>query len=284
MGGIRTGLLYADAILGTLVAAEPGDEQEILNEAVDFVISQRKVRGLRLRVAPQNCSARTLEQAAQRLALDFVKRSEPYHSFALLPGNYPAFLASLSVNGRRSVRLRRRRFENAGHRYVESMDAGEFRRVALRLLQRSVVGATKSSVERALRLCQEAERPILSGLRSRDGEWMAILGGWCEEDRAIWFFQLNNDRDYASDSLGTVLRAYFIESAITQGYRKTFFWAAISGPVARATQSCPSLLLSLDQPTLGWRALRALCRKLAPHLPRRAQMTIDYVAAEGQWH
>ena len=277
LGGVPTGLIYGDAILGSLVVAEPGSHLEILREALEFLIAGFKFRGLRLRVAP-SFEAVVLEQAAQRWRLDFSKRPEAYHSVITLPDTYPAFLNSLSVNGRRSMRHRRKQFEEGGHSYVEKLDPAEFRRIAHRLLSLSVVGATKQGVDRALRMCTEARHPLLSGLRRSDGEWVAILGGWREDNDAIWFFQMNNERDHPNSSLGTVLRAYFIESQILQSCHRLYFWAGTAGPVARATSPCPSVIVSLDRPTPAWRAIRVILRRLGPRLPLAPRWAVDWIA------
>ena len=53
----------------------------------------------------------------------------------------------------------------------------------------------------------QVQRPMLTGLRGPDGEWLSILGGWYEGDQAVVFLQMNNDQGYPQDSLCARSRA-----------------------------------------------------------------------------
>lgn len=196
--------------------------------------------------------------------------------------NYETFLDSLGYKARRNMRYYRRRFEAAGHQYVERVDPAEFRRVAFRLLERSVVGAHKEGVLRSLGMLSEVDHPLLSGLRRSDGEWTAIIGGWRDGGLPIVFIQLNNDRDYAADSLCVVLRGYFFETLLAQGFRRVAFWAGVGGPLARVASPEPAVMTLLDVGTRRWRAMRALGRALAPHLPNGAQQAVNWAAPVGE--
>jgi len=280
LAGLPTGILFGHSTLGTLVVAEPGRREAVLERALDFLLASKRVRGVRILVPPQGFEMAVSRRVASRLHLEISHRTDSNHHSVPLPSSYQAFLSLLSYKARRNMRYYRRRYEAAGHHYAANIDLAEFQRVAKRLLEKSVVGGKRAGVMRALSMLSEADRPLLAGLRRADGEWVAILGGWFEGDRPIVFFQMNNDRDYKSDSLSVVLRTYFLEALIAQGCREVLFWAGVFGPVAQGARDYPSVAISLDAATPGWRAFRRLCVALAPHLPGQIRVALDWVAAE----
>jgi hypothetical protein len=208
--GLETGMIFGDSALGTMVVAAPGLGEVVLERALDFLLDQARIRSVRLLVPPTGPERAILERVAARRHAEFLHREEFHHHVVPLAGSYDGFLKSLTFKARRNVRYYRRRYEAAGHHYIAHMDLAEFRRVAASLLDRGVTGGIREAVTRALDMFSHADSPLLAGLRRRDGEWVAILGGWSEGDRPIVFFQLNNDRDYKADSLSVVLRACFI--------------------------------------------------------------------------
>jgi hypothetical protein len=284
LAGLRTGMLFGHSTLGTLVVASPGQREAVLEQALTALLASKRTSGIRLLVPPQGFEMAVSERVVQRSKasrrqIEFSHRTDSDHQVVPLQASYESFLNTLSYKARRNMRYYRRRYEAAGHHYVGRMDLAEFRRIAYRLLDRSVVGGKPEGVTRALGMFSEADRPILAGLRRADGQWVAILGGWYEGDNPVVLFQMNNDRDYSAESLSAVLRAYFIEDLIAHGCRQVFFWAGVSGPVARGAQPYPSSTVSLDAGTRRWRALRRLCMLLAPHLPRRIQWAVDWIAS-----
>jgi hypothetical protein len=284
LAGLRTGMLFGHSTLGTLVVASPGQREAVLEQALHALLASKRTSGIRLLVPPQGFEVAVSERVvawskASRRQIEFSHRADSNHQVVPLQARYESFLNSLSYKARRNMRYYRRRYEAAGHHYVGRMDLAEFRRVAYRLLDRSVVGGKPEGVARALSMFSEADRPLLAGLRRADGQWVAILGGWYEGDNPVVFFQMNNDRDYSAESLSAVLRAYFLEDLIAHGCRQVFFWAGVSGPVARGAQPYPSTTVSLDAGTRRWRALRRLCMLVAPHLPRRIQWAVDWIAS-----
>jgi hypothetical protein len=282
--GLATGVLFGHSTPGTLVVASPDRDEAVLEQALRFLLAERRFQGIRILVPAHGFEIRVMQRAAVRCRAEFSQFEDSYHHVVPLSLDYERFLTSLSAKFRRNMRYYRRRYEAAGHHYVENMDLAEFRRVAFRILDRSVVGGSREGVIRALSIFSEVDRPLLVGLRHRDGEWVAILGGWCEDDRPIVFFQMNNDRDYSADSLSVVLRGYFLETLIAQGHREVFFWAGVGGPLARGAVAYPSFRACVDAHTLRWRATRSLVKALAPVLPQRLHSAMDWIApSSGQW-
>src|ERR1022692_2222910 len=169
---------------------------------------------------------------------------------------------------RRNCRYYRRRFESVGE-YVPDVSFPEFQSVAMRMLKQSVVGARRSGVDRALRMLSAAGRPILVGLRRHDGEFLSIIGGWYEFDRAVVIVQMNNERDHPQSSLSLVARGYLIEALIAQGVRRLLFWGGAGAPLDRYCYFLPATGIYLDTLGLVWRTCRGVTARASAFLPRR---------------
>ena len=277
IGKLGTRLLFGDSTLSTLIVAERGRADAVLAQAIRFLLTAGKAHGLRFRVPRDSHEQATLQRVATDLKAELLCREDPYHQAFDLPTDYESFLDSLSFKGRRNMRYYRRRFEAAGHVYVDRIDATTFEQVSWRLLDRNVVGGDREGVVRALSMFAEADQPLRAGLRRADGEWVALIGGWRQSGVPIVFFQMNNDRDYAAESLCVVLRSYFFESRIAKGDRRLMFWAGVGGPLAQVANPLPATAAYLDARTPAWRAVRGLCKRLAPHLPENRKPLLDWI-------
>jgi hypothetical protein len=84
------------------------------------------------------------------------------------------------------------------------------------------------TLRRALKMVA-ADRPFYVGLKDgRHGKWLSIAGGCHRPDSAVMFFQLNNDLEFAHDSISLVLRACLVESLIRQGAKELLFWTVLA--------------------------------------------------------
>lgn len=266
--GLATGLIYADATLDAMVVAEPEYRERVLELAVGQLINRRGFLGLRILVPPDGYENRVIERILASSRLDVCRTKVENHSVLDLGSSYELFLAGLGSRTRRNCRYYRRRFESAGE-YVPNLSLTEFRSVAMRMLEQSVVGARRSRVDRALRMIAAVDRPILVGLRRHDGEFLSIIGGWYEFDRAVVIFQLNNERENAQSSLSLVARGYLIEALIAKGVRRLLFWAGVGAPLDRYCYFLPTTRIHLDTPGLVWQALRGAAARASGFLPRR---------------
>lgn len=266
--GIPTGLIYADATLDAMVVARSEDRERVFELAIRQLLNRRGFLGLRILVPPAGYENRAIERILASGRLEVRRAGVENHSVLELTPSYESFLAGLGYRTRRNCRYYRRRFETIGE-YVPDVSFAEFESVAMRMLKQSVVGAQRNRVERALRMLSVAGRPILAGLRSRNGEYLSIIGGWHEFDRAVVVFQMNNEREHPQSSLSLVARGYLIETLISQGARKLLFWAGAGPPLDRYCYFLPTTRIHLDPPGLASRALRGLAARASAFLPRR---------------
>jgi hypothetical protein len=277
LAGFATGLVYADATLGAMVVSAPETEEAVFRLAVATLLTTPGIRGLRMSVPPDGFESVAARETASSLRVDLSQAPLEYHLTLPLPSSYGAFVDGLRSKTRRNFRYYRRKSEAAGHRYVEGMEISEFRDIAARLLEKSVTGAERDGITRALEILSLVDSPLLAGLQTSEGEWSSIMGGWYEGERAVLFFQMNDDRDRKGDSLCVVARGYLIERLIARGIGSLLFWAGIGLPYSQYCHPVPAVALYLDRRGPLWRACRSVVRSLGPVLPRRFAWAADWI-------
>jgi hypothetical protein len=63
---------------------------------------------------------------------------------------------------------------------------------------------------------------FLVGLRTKDGKWLGVIGGWRHEDTTVLQWQMNRG-GMDELSVGTVVRSYYIENEVNRKTRRLVF-------------------------------------------------------------
>ncbi len=272
--GVPTGIIFADATLAGMVVSEPALRATVLHTATRALLGRPTTLGLRLLVPPDGYELGVLRSLLNGQQLHYAATPAENHSILSLDPTYEQFLNRLGPRTRRNFRYYRRKSQTEGHVFVEALPLTEFRAAAEALLQHKVVGANADGMARAFSMFEHARRPILAGLRDRQGEWLGLLGGWFEGGRPIVFFQVNSDRQHARSSLSLVLRGHFLEGLIQTGIKQVVFWAGVGEPLNRYAKPIPTLSVYVDKPQKLWSGFRHLLaggiRKLPPEMAWRA--------------
>jgi hypothetical protein len=286
ISGIRTGVVYADGSLDGMLLARERHRQDALRVALEILLSSPGIRGLRLRLLRDSGDLDSIGQLAVSRSLDVqysliehdVSPLWKYHAHLPLADTYDRFLNRLGSTTRHNFRYYRRRFEAAGHQFVDRLSLDELRSAALELAPKSklVTAWRHLEIENGLKMVAAAGRPLAVGLKHRDGELLSVIGGWYRPGGAVLCFQCNNDCNFGPDSLSVVLRAYLIESLIAQSLEELVIWADTRGPLSRYVSYAPAVGVRLDLPTCSWRVARLLISTAKPFLPSR-------LAAVAQW-
>ena len=284
--GIRTGVVYADGSLGGILLSTERHRQDALRVALETLLSTPGIRGLRLRLLRDGGDLDSIGQLAVSRSLDVqysliehdISPLWKYHAHLPLASSYDRFLNRLGSTTRHNFRYYRRRFEAAGHRFIDRLSLDQLRSAALELAYKSkfVTSWRRMEIENGLKMVAAAGRPLAIGLKHRDGEWLSVIGGWYRPGCGVLCFQCNNDCDFGPDSLSIVLRAYLIESLIAQSLEELVIWADTRGPLSRYVSYAPAVGVRLDLPTCSWRVARLLISTAKPFLPSR-------LAAVAQW-
>ena len=267
LGGIPTGLIFIDTVLDTVLTDNSLSREQLFEKAIQRLLSHRRVRGLRLFIPPDAAENHAARSVIRSWSLDGSYAAVQHHCFLRLPADYESFLGQFGKHTRRNFRYYRRAFESAGGEYTGEMTLEDFRRAALRIGSKDVVGANAEGLDRALKMLSAVKRPLLTGLRI-DGEYVSVLGGWHETDRTTVFVQLNDDHDHAKLSLSVVLRGYLVEELIGDGVPTLLFWAGVGDPYQRQCEFLSTVCVSIDRTSFGWRTMRRVIEGALAWAPR----------------
>jgi hypothetical protein len=145
-----------------------------------------------------------------------------------LDQSYELFLARLGSQTRRNMRYYRRRAERAGWDFVSNIESETAWAVIESLYPLQEIGRNRVQ----LNICQQQLTDVpgvfFSGLRTKEGEWISIIGGWVKGVNFFILLQMN-DASYTKESVSTVLRSYLIESAIDAGIHRMKFIGGCEG-------------------------------------------------------
>jgi hypothetical protein len=111
------------------------------------------------------------------------------------------------------------------------------------------------------RCSSETDGGYVAGLRSAEGEWLSLLGGWRDGDTTVVHWQLNSS-GFEQHSIGIVIRSFFLEHEIERGARKLLMFGGTPHSIRHAFDEDLIADLVLCRPTLQVSALRALARQL----------------------
>jgi len=276
--GFHLGIAYADLTFGCARFGDQRDCPEALVFALNTLLASPGIRGIRLRVrrhSPELAAVRKL-LTSTRWKAQFSRVKD--HAVLPLPGTYDQLLQSFGSVTRRNFRYYRRRFEAAGHVYLDNLSLDEARSAVAYLESKCSIPSRRGLTRRLIDMAATAGRPLAVGLKHRNGEWMSVVCGVYRPEAGVLLLQLNNDRDFPKDSLSVVLRAYLIETLIQQGMKELIIWAGTAAPLSRYATYIPTVGIYLDSPAYGWRFLRWLASKLGPWLPKDIKRDSRWIA------
>jgi hypothetical protein len=164
-----------------------------------------------------------------RGAARWAKRTRTIPGYLPLSATFDATLAKIGQRTRSNLRYYRRRAETRlGCVFLPEIavtreEVLAFNRECMYAVPAKVIGWRYDSLK-------ELARPVLMGIRDRDGRWLSMLGGRRYDDRSEILWQLNRD-GFATDSLSTVMRSYFIEHEISRGSRRLYIEGGTPHPI-----------------------------------------------------
>ena len=100
---------------------------------------------------------------------------------------------------------------------------------------------------------------FLCGLRTSQGKWLSLAGGWRQDTTTVLHFQANA-AGLEKMSLGTAMRSFLIEGEIARGTRELVFYGGTTHSMHHAFPEGPVRDLVIRRHTLRAR----LMRRLAP--------------------
>jgi hypothetical protein len=226
VNGFRTGAYATNdrSGRGTLIARAP-------DRAGVAALTARALldRGARLilmsfRATDEFGSAATIDPALLgrngRVVAYWAQRERIIPGYLHLATSVDQTLAGVGTRTRRNLRYYRRRAEaELGCSFVPRVKCS--REEMLAFSRESMYPSREEVAAWRYDSLQGLGDPVFVGIKDGAGRWLSMLGGRRYLDRSEILWQLNRD-GLEAYSLGTVMRAYFIENEIAHGSRRLY--------------------------------------------------------------
>ena len=276
--GYQLGVIYADLSWGGVSFGDCRHQENAFRIAIEKLLSSPRTRGIRLRILPGSPELAAIRKIIDSRQMDVHFSRIKDHANLALPDTYEQLLQSFGSTTRHNFRYYRRRFEAAGHCYLETLPLDELRSAAIYLNPRCTIPSQPWAIDRLLDMVATADQPLAVGLRHRNGEWLSVVGGVYRPKAGVLLLQLSNDKNFPRDSLSVVLRGYLIETLIRRGASQFTIWGGTAPPLSRYVKYIPTLGIHLDLPGLQWRLARRFVATAGPFLPRRFGQDAQWIA------
>lgn len=276
--GCHLGVIYADLSWGGVSFGDSVHQEKTFQIAIEKLLSSQGTRGIRLRVLPGSPELAAIRKLIDSRQMDVHFSRIKDHSNLALPDTYEQLLRSFRSTTRHNFRYYRRRFESAGHCYLETLPLDELRSAAMHLNTHCTIPSQTWAIDRLLDMVGTADQPLAVGLKHRNGEWLSIVGGVYRPEGGVLLLQLSNDRNFPRDSLSVVLRGYLLETLIRRGASQFTIWGGTAPPLSRYVKYIPTLGIHLDLPDFRWRLARRLVATVGPFLPSRLGPDAQWIA------
>jgi len=103
---------------------------------------------------------------------------------------------------------------------------------------------------------------FLLGLRSAQGQWLSLIGGWRQGDVTVLYWQMNA-AGYEKLSIGTAMRSYFLEHEIQRGAKKLTYYGGTPHSIGNSFRREEVTDLMVRRRSLHGAALHGVGRVLA---------------------
>jgi hypothetical protein len=103
---------------------------------------------------------------------------------------------------------------------------------------------------------------FMLGLRTLQGKWLSLIGGWRQGDVTVLHWQMNTS-GYEKLSIGTAMRSYFLEHEVGRGTTKLIYYGGTPHSMGNSFEREQVTDLILRRRSLRSAALHAVVRALA---------------------
>jgi len=140
-----------------------------------------------------------------------------------LAGGFEGFLSRLRPRSRRNYRYFRRRAESElGVVFVPTLTNAEALQAVKDLQGVSMFPVPRARAMRFQAAIQATPGSFSMGVRDESGRWLSYIAGWRHAGTTFVEWQLNH-HEFASASLSTVMRTYFLEHEALAGVSEIVF-------------------------------------------------------------
>jgi len=231
--GVSSGLACAGDPMGDGLVIAPAQEREVfLRCAIEELVNvQKKFHTVRLR-AKTSRTALLVDFETPGLHSKFIERTVQHR--LVLAETYEEMLATFGLRTRRSLRAKRRQLENAlrPEFFLSLAPEQAFEAMCYLRARSSLPTRSMWYFEGLRKILHTHEDAFAMGLRSNDGTWLSILGGWRRNGTTYIDVQLNHSA-FMRESLSAVMRAFLLEYEICAGQKDIVFVGGCSALLER---------------------------------------------------
>jgi hypothetical protein len=277
LAGLRTGIFCTDDAVGFRTVIAPREERARFAERAAAALLRSGAHVvLATYETPNETSVPELVPGAL-----FGYRQRRVGRMLTLAPTYDETLARLGRLTRRNLRYYRRHLASRVQLDFVADARTHLSFAEFKALNDSSLNPVRDLRELALRWrgsC-EIDGGFLSGLRTAEGKWLSLLGGWRHETTTVLHWQLNS-AGYEHDSIGIVIRSFLLEHEIARGARRLLMFGGTPHSIRYAFDQDSIADLILSRPTLRAAAVRFLARELVRHSGRARSNHLLQVLAE----
>ena len=262
--GMGTRVFATDDTTGRRTLIAPAEERQLYARLAAEALLARGAQVVMLSVLDAGPLQTASAPAGRSRGWRMATRSRQIPSYLALGRTLDATLSVMGTRTRRNLRYYRRGAEaEFGCHFVPNVQIG---RKGLQAFNRECTFAVTDELA-GWRYDAVGKVPgmFLCGVRDRDGRWLSMAGARIFHDMVELDWQMNRAGMDAS-SLGTVMRSYFIEYAISLGLRRLYLEGGT--PHSMRFSFVPEVVRDLIVVRHGGMA-PLLCRA-ASRLPRKA--------------
>jgi hypothetical protein len=208
----------------------------------------------------------------------WARRERTIPGYLPLLETFDSTVAKIGQRTRSNLRYYRRRAESVlGCVFVPRIDVARdevlaFNHECMYAAPDDVVGWRYDSL-------QELAEPIFMGIKDREGRWLSMLGGRRYQDRSEILWQLNRG-GLEPYSLGTVMRAYFIEHEIAQGSHRLYIEGGTPNPIKFSFVEEGLTDLVVVRRTLAAKAIRFVAQR---YIKPDNELSLMLAAKDLEW-
>ena len=231
--GVRTGAVATgDAVGFSSVVAPPGQRTLVAAAAARALVERGASVVLATYAGEDEPEPRPV-LAGWTGVLSATRRRTAGRSLPLL-STLDATLAQMSKSTRSNLRYYRRRLEKETRCEYIAEAAPALRTADLSAINRdSLNPVPQDEFERRIRCASELPGSFLVGLRTPQGRWLSLVGGWRQAGTTVLHWQMNS-AGAEKQSIGTAMRSFLMEHEIARGANTLLIYGGTPHPMRHA--------------------------------------------------
>jgi hypothetical protein len=221
--GLRTGIYLTDEISGHRTVIAPQETRASAASKTAAALLTEGAHAILITCLSQSTDADFTLQPQVCSCRWAIRRRKVARTLKVRDGSYEATLKSLGKATRFNMGYYRRKLAREISTKFVSDARGMLSISEIDLLNKASLNPVAPELAR-LQYAQActARGGFLVGLRDDDGSWLGLVGGWRQAETTVLLWQMNR-AGLERNSMGIVMRGYFLEHEIAKGAQEVTF-------------------------------------------------------------